>query len=56
MADTPHQVINRYLEDTIAAERNFESALSSFGKAVCNSLSRICWHRSLKRRKRSMSG
>jgi ferritin-like metal-binding protein YciE len=33
MADTPHEVINRYLEDTIAAERNFESALSSFGKA-----------------------
>lgn len=33
MADTLHDVINRYIEDAISAERNFESALSSFGKA-----------------------
>jgi ferritin-like metal-binding protein YciE len=32
MADTLGDVINRYIQDTIAAERNFESALSSFGK------------------------
>jgi ferritin-like metal-binding protein YciE len=33
MADPIHDRINRYIEDTIAAERNFENALSSFGKA-----------------------
>ncbi len=33
MAETIHDRINRYLEDTIAAERNFEHALSTFGHA-----------------------
>jgi ferritin-like metal-binding protein YciE len=33
MAETVHDRINRYLEDTIAAERNFEHALSTFGDA-----------------------
>ena len=33
MAEVIVDRINRYLEDAISAERNFESALSSFGKA-----------------------
>jgi ferritin-like metal-binding protein YciE len=33
MAKTAHDRINQYLEDTIAAERNFEAALHSFGSA-----------------------
>lgn len=33
MADTVQDRINRYLEDTIAAERNFEHALNTFGEA-----------------------
>src|ERR1700712_3914257 len=33
MAEAINDRINRYLEDTISAERNFESALSSFGKS-----------------------
>jgi ferritin-like metal-binding protein YciE len=33
MADTTQERINRYLEDTIGAERNFEKALSTFGEA-----------------------
>lgn len=33
MADTVQKKINRYLEDTISAERNFEKALSTFGEA-----------------------
>lgn len=33
MTDTVQDRINRYLEDTIAAERNFEHALSTFGEA-----------------------
>jgi hypothetical protein len=33
MTEAIQNRINQYLEDTIAAERNFESALSSFGKA-----------------------
>ncbi len=33
MADTVQEKINRYLEDTIGAERNFEKALSTFGEA-----------------------
>jgi hypothetical protein len=33
MTEAIQNQINQYLEDTIAAERNFESALSSFGKA-----------------------
>ena len=33
MAEAIRDRINRYLEDTISAERNFESALSTFGKA-----------------------
>jgi ferritin-like metal-binding protein YciE len=33
MTEAIQNRINRYLEDTIAAERNFESALSSFGEA-----------------------
>jgi ferritin-like metal-binding protein YciE len=33
MATKAHDRINQYLEDTIAAERNFEAALHSFGKA-----------------------
>jgi hypothetical protein len=33
MAETIQERINRYLEDTIGAERNFEKALSTFGKA-----------------------
>jgi len=32
MSETAQERINRYLEDTIAAERNFENALSAFGK------------------------
>jgi ferritin-like metal-binding protein YciE len=33
MAETIQERINTYLQDTIAAERNFEDALSSFGKS-----------------------
>jgi ferritin-like metal-binding protein YciE len=33
MAETVQQRINQYLKDTIAAERNFEKALSTFGEA-----------------------
>lgn len=33
MADTVQERINRYIEDTIGAERNFEKALSTFGEA-----------------------
>lgn len=33
MSETIQERINRYLEDTIAAERNFEHALSTFGNA-----------------------
>lgn len=33
MAETVHDRINRYIEDAIAAERNFENALESFGNA-----------------------
>jgi len=33
MAETRQERINRYLQDTIAAERNFEHALSTFGDA-----------------------
>lgn len=33
MAGTVQMRINQYLEDTIGAERNFEKALSTFGKA-----------------------
>jgi ferritin-like metal-binding protein YciE len=33
MAESIGDRINRYLQDTISAERNFESALSSFGKS-----------------------
>jgi ferritin-like metal-binding protein YciE len=33
MADTIQDRINQYLKDTIAAERNFENALATFGKA-----------------------
>jgi len=33
MAEAAFERINRYLQDTIAAERNFEHALSSFGEA-----------------------
>jgi ferritin-like metal-binding protein YciE len=33
MSETVQGRINRYLEDTIAAERNFEHALSTFGSA-----------------------
>ena len=32
MADTVQEQINQYIEDTIGAERNFEKALSTFGK------------------------
>src|SRR6195952_5152613 len=32
MAEAINDRINRYLEDTISAERNFESALSAFGQ------------------------
>ena len=33
MTDTIQERINQYLKDTIAAERNFEHALATFGKA-----------------------
>lgn len=33
MAETVNERINRYIQDTIAAERNFEHALSTFGEA-----------------------
>jgi ferritin-like metal-binding protein YciE len=33
MTDTIQERINQYLQDTIAAERNFENALATFGKA-----------------------
>jgi len=33
MAENTHDRINRYIEDTIAAERNFENALASFSKS-----------------------
>jgi ferritin-like metal-binding protein YciE len=33
MAETVHDRINTYIQDTISAERNFEDALRSFGKA-----------------------
>jgi len=33
MAETVQRRLNRYLEDTIAAERNFENALRAFGDA-----------------------
>jgi ferritin-like metal-binding protein YciE len=33
MADNVQERINKYLEDTIGAERNFEKALSTFGEA-----------------------
>jgi ferritin-like metal-binding protein YciE len=33
MANTVQEKINQYLKDTIAAERNFEKALSAFGEA-----------------------
>ena len=33
MAEVIEDRINRYLEDVISAERNFESALSTFGKS-----------------------
>jgi ferritin-like metal-binding protein YciE len=33
MADTIQERIDQYLKDTIAAERNFEKALATFGKA-----------------------
>jgi len=33
MTDTIQERINQYLKDTIAAERNFENALATFGKA-----------------------
>jgi hypothetical protein len=31
MAETTHERINRYIEDNISAERNFEHPLSTFG-------------------------
>ena len=33
MAETVQERINAYIQDTISAERNFEDALRSFGKA-----------------------
>src|SRR6185503_302665 len=33
MAENTHDRINRYIVDTIAAERNFENALASFSKS-----------------------
>lgn len=33
MSETAHERINRYIQDTISAERNFEHALSTFGDA-----------------------
>jgi ferritin-like metal-binding protein YciE len=33
MAEAINDRINRYLQDTISAERNFENALSTFGKS-----------------------